>query len=144
MAAVPYRALSIVAAIVIGACGAHASAEAVVVVSAKNPVTSLSRGQVTDIFLGRTLRFPDGQPAVPIDQFEGSSTRDEFYLAFAGKSQAQINAHWSRIIFTGRGQPPLEVANAAEVKKRLAHDPSAIGYIEPRMVDSSVKVVTAP
>ena len=144
MAGILPRFLSMVAAVVIGGCGSSASAEAVAVVSVKNPVTSLTRDQVADIFLGKSVRFPDGHAAVPIDQVEGSATRDEFYLAFAGKSQAQLNAHWSRIIFTGRGQPPREVANAAEVKRRLASDPSAIGYIEPRLVDGSVKVVTAP
>jgi ABC-type phosphate transport system substrate-binding protein len=115
--------------------------EVVAVVAAGNPVTALSKNQVVDIFLGKSNRFPDGSMAVPIDQAEGSAARDEFYLSFAGKSAAQVNAHWSKIIFTGRGQPPREVANGAEVKKGLADNPSAIGYIERGQVDASVKVL---
>ena len=80
---------------------------------------------------------------MPIDQVEGSAARDEFYLTFAGKSPAQLKAHWSKIIFTGRGQPPPEVANGGEVKKRLAENPNAIGYIERNLVDGSVRVVLA-
>ena len=45
------------------------------------------------------------------------------------------------IIFTGKGQPPKEVPNTAEVKKLVSGNPNTIGYIEKSAVDSSVKVV---
>jgi len=118
-----------------------ATAEVVAVVSAKNPVTALSKNQIVDIFLGKVSRFPDGGQAVPIDQAEGSAARDEFYTKFSGKSPAQLKAHWSKIIFTGRGQPPREVSNGIEVKKFIARNPDAIGYIESDLVDDSVKVL---
>jgi ABC-type phosphate transport system substrate-binding protein len=120
---------------------AEAVADVVAVVSAKNPVTTLSKNQVVDIFLGKANRFPDGREAVPIDQDEGSAAREEFYLKFADKSPAQIKAFWSKIIFTGRGQPPPEVSNDVEVKKFIAKHPDAIGYIDQKLVDESVKVI---
>jgi len=118
-----------------------AIADVVAVVSAKSVVTTLTKAQLTDIFLGKVNRFPNGAQAVPIDQPEGSAARDEFYAKFAGKSASQIKAFWSKIIFTGRGQPPKEVADSLEMKKRINENPSAIGYIEENMVDASVKVV---
>ena len=116
-------------------------ADVVAVVSAKSPVNSLSKQQLVDIFLGRTARFPDGSPAVPLDQAEGATLRKEFYLLFTGKSAAQLKAHWSKIIFTGRGQPPKVAADSAEIVKLLARNPNYIGYIDARLVDASVKVV---
>lgn len=130
-------------ALVLGAGAARAADVVVVVVSASNPTTSMSKAQVMDIFLGKANRFPDGSPAVPTDQVEGAGVRDEFYLTFADKSPAQIKAHWSKIIFTGRGQPPKEVANSIALKKHLAEHPNAIGYMEQSLVDSSVKVLLA-
>ena len=118
-----------------------ASADVVAVVSANSTVMTLSKAQVTDIFLGRVSRFPDGSQAVPIDQAEGSAVRDQFYVKVAGKSPAQVKAFWSKIIFTGRGQPPKVVLNSVEMKKRIAEDPAAIGYIEPQLVDDTVRVV---
>jgi ABC-type phosphate transport system substrate-binding protein len=120
---------------------AGASAEMVAVVSATNPVATLSRSQLADIFLGKLTRFPDGRQIVPVDQVESSAAREEFYREFANKSPAQIKAHWSKVIFTGRGQPPPEVANDIEVKKFISKNPYAIGYIERKRVDDSVKVV---
>jgi ABC-type phosphate transport system substrate-binding protein len=116
-------------------------AEVVAVVAATNPVATLSKSQIADIFLGKLTRFPDGTQAIPIDQVEKSAVREAFYLEFAGKSPAQIKAHWSKIIFTGRGQPPPEVANDIAVKQFIAKNPDAIGYIERERVDDSVKVV---
>ena len=52
----------------------------------------------------------------------------------AGKSPAQMKAYWSKIIFTGRGQPPKEVPNSAAVKKGIVENPAVIGYVELNMV----------
>ncbi|SCW68717.1 hypothetical protein SAMN03159488_00922 [Pseudomonas sp. NFIX10] len=116
-------------------------ADVVVVVAASSPVKTLARNQVADIFLGKASRFPSGGQAIPIDQTEDSPTRDEFYTTFTGKSAAQLKAHWSKIIFTGRGQPPQAVSSGAEVKKRIAENPDTIGYIEARELDGSVRAL---
>jgi ABC-type phosphate transport system substrate-binding protein len=121
-----------------------AHADVVAVVSAKNPNTSLSKNQIADIFLGKAARFPDGSLAVPVDLTEGAALRNEFYLKLTGKSAAQLKTHWSKIIFTGRGQPPKAVADSAEIIKLLATNTNGIGYIEQDKVDSSVKVVLSP
>ena len=120
------------------------TADVVAVVSSTSTITSLSNAQVTDIFLGKVNRFPNGIIAVPIDQLEGSPARDEFYATYAGKSPAQMKSHWAKIIFTGRGQPPKAVSNSIEVRKLIAANPQAISYIERSALDSSVKVVTLP
>jgi ABC-type phosphate transport system substrate-binding protein len=119
-------------------------ADVVAVVSSTSAITTLSKAQVTDIFLGKINRFPNGALAVPIDQAEGSPAREEFYVLYAGKSSAQVTSYWAKIIFTGRGQPPKAVAGSIEVRKLLAANPQAIGYIERSTVDSSVKILTQP
>lgn len=119
----------------------EASAEVVAVVSARSTVSTLSRNQIIDIFLGRSNRFPDGSEAIPVDQAEGSAVRDEFYQRFAGRSPAQVKAHWSKIIFTGKGQPPRQAAGNADVKRLVVTHPGAIGYIERNDVDASVKAL---
>ncbi len=118
-------------------------ADIAVVVSAKSPVGNLTSEQVSQIFLGKTSSFPGGQPALPIDQAEGQAARDEFYSKITGKSASQVKAYWSKLIFTGKGQPPREVPNSAEVKKLVANNPNTIAYIDKGSVDSSVKVVLA-
>jgi hypothetical protein len=116
-------------------------ADEVAVVSAKSTVITLSKSQVADIFLGKATRFPDGSQAVPIDQSEGTPARDEFYSRIAGKSAAQMKAYWSRIIFTGRGQPPRAVPSSSEAKKLVVANADTIAYVEPKLVDDTLRVV---
>jgi ABC-type phosphate transport system substrate-binding protein len=120
---------------------AVAMADVVPVVSASSAITTLSENQLTDIFLGKARRYPNGLPAVPIDLVEGSPARDEFYTKFFGKTPAQLKAFWAKLIFTGRGQPPREVSDGSAMKKLIVGNLNAIGYIERDMVDTSVKVV---
>ena len=117
--------------------------EVVAVVSSKSPVTALDSAQVADIFLGKTTRFPDGSPATPIDLNEESALRERFYTQYTGKSPAQVKAHWAKIIFTGRGQPPRQALSTAEAKKLIAENPNAIGYIDASQVDNSVRVLAS-
>ena len=137
--------LSALAAVVlmISANSSALASEIVVVVSAKSQVTSLSASQVADIFLGKVSRFPDGNQAIAIDQSEESTARELFYSQFTGKSAAQVRSHWSKIIFTGRGQPPRQVLNSSEAKRLVVENPNAIAYIESRLVDASVRIVPA-
>jgi ABC-type phosphate transport system substrate-binding protein len=116
-------------------------ADVVPVVSARSQVQEMSKNQVVDIFLGRANRFPNGEQAVPIDQAEGSEVRDVFYLQFANRSAAQLKAYWSKIVFTGKGEPPREVSPSERVKRVLAENPHYIGYIERAELDANVKMV---
>ena len=116
-------------------------AEVVPVVSAKSSIQSLSRNDIADIFLGRKIRFPNGQQAVPVDLQVGSASRDEFYTSLVGISAVQLKAHWSKIIFTGRGKPPKAVATGVELRKLIASNAQSIGYIDRELVDDSVRVV---
>jgi ABC-type phosphate transport system substrate-binding protein len=138
------RQTIVAAAFVVALVSTPVLADVVAVVSVDSHVTTLTKNQLIDIFLGKASRFPDGTVAVPIDQAEGSSARDEFYLKVAGKSAAQLKAYWSKIIFTGRGQPPPVVANGVELKKRLGKDTAVIGYIDASLVDDSVRIVLRP
>jgi ABC-type phosphate transport system substrate-binding protein len=120
------------------------AADLVVIVSAKSPVASLRADQVADIFLAQTGRFPDGQEAVALDQPAGTPLRDEFYSKVAAKSPALVKAYWTKMIFTGRGQPPREAPNNAAVRKMVADNPSLIAYVDRSALDASVKVVLVP
>ena len=119
----------------------NASAELVVIVSSRNPNPVLNAEQVSAIFLGQTGRFPDGAAAVAIDQGLGAAQRDLFYRQLTGKTPALLKAHWSKMVFTGRGQPPREAASDAAVRRMVADNPSMIGYIERAALDPSVRPV---
>lgn len=116
-----------------------ASAEVVVIVH-PSVSASGSKDDVASLFLGKAAAL-GGVALTPIDQAEGEDAREEFYEKAAGKTQAQMNAHWSRVVFTGKGQPPRTLADDDAVKEAVAKDKSLIGYIDSDALDSSVKKV---
>ena len=118
-----------------------AAAELVVIVNPKSPLASMTADQVSSIFLGKTNTLPSGATAAPVDLPESSAVRDQFYSKAAGKTSAQVKATWARLTFSGKAQPPKELGTAADVKKFVASNPDAIGYIEKSAVDGTVKAI---
>ena len=131
--------LAAAAALCIGSAGAYAQVAAVV--NPKSPLASMTADQVSGIFLGKSNTLPTGATAAPTDLPDTAPARELFYTKVTGKSTAQVKAAWSRLVFSGKATPPKELASSADVKKFVASNPDAIGYIEKSAVDSSVKVV---
>jgi ABC-type phosphate transport system substrate-binding protein len=118
-----------------------ASADAVVVVNARSGIERLSRDQVTNIFLGRYRGLPGGGTAMPIDQPESSALRAEFYRKLVNKDLTEINAYWSRLIFSGKTTPPWRTFSSQEVATLLAGNPDAIAYLERGQIDKRFRIV---
>lgn len=129
------------AAATLGLGSLGAFAQVAVVVSPKSPVGTMTADQVSSIFLGKSNTLPTGGTAVPTDLPDSVPAHEIFYTKVTGKNSAQVKAAWSRLVFSGKATPPKELASSAEVKKFVAANPDAIGYIEKSAVDSSVKVV---
>lgn len=116
-------------------------ADVVVIVNNDNKIDSFDHRQIVDIYMGRNLYFPDGSLAIRLDHAPDSDTRSAFYNALMGKSVAEINAYWARLLFTGRAAPPHSLANADAILKAVRDNVNAIAYIEESAVDDSVKVI---
>ena len=116
-----------------------ALAEVVVVVHPSAPQASMTRDEVAQYFLGKSTAL------APVDQPESAPVRAEFYKKVTDKDMSQVKALWSKLVFTGKATMPKEVASSADVRKAVAANPKAIGYIEKSAVDATVKVIyTAP
>jgi len=134
---------SVLALAVISSASVTSSAwaEIAIIANAANPEASISAGEAKKIFLGKRTSFPGGAWAAPVDQVEGSATRDTFYQKAAHKDAAQMKAYWSKMIFSGKATPPEAVADDAAVKAWVAGNKDGIGYVDSGVVDSSVKVL---
>ncbi|HEY0587763.1 MAG TPA: hypothetical protein VGD52_16630 [Pseudoduganella sp.] len=129
------KILTALLASALAAAALPASAEIVVIVNKDNPASRMFSEQASQFFLGKSAMF------TPVDQAEGSKIRADFYQKVAEKDPAQVKAIWSKLVFTGKATPPKEFKSNAEVKKAVADDPKAIGYIDKSAVDDSVKVI---
>ncbi len=101
-----------------------------VVVNKANPVSSLTRAELSAIFMRRRRSWADGTEVRPVDHPVGAMVRERFSRAVHGKSVAYVIRYWQRLIFAGRGIPPPEVQSGAAVMELVRANHGAIGYID--------------
>jgi ABC-type phosphate transport system substrate-binding protein len=116
-------------------------AEQVVVIVHKDNPHSVDRQYVINIYTGATKGWPDGSPVFPLDQIEDSEARNLFYAQVVGRSPANMRALWTQNIFSGKGLPPKVASPDAEMRRIVATNRNAIGYIRASALDASVRAI---
>jgi len=120
---------------------AEVRAELVVIVNARCGVAAMSRNEVVNVFFGRNRQFFNGVEAQPVDMPDTRPDRARFYSGLVGKDISEVNAYWSRQVFSGRMQPPAKVNTVEEVLKWVISHPGGIGFVELSKADARVRVV---
>lgn len=118
-----------------------AHAELVVVVGPRSSVTTLTREQVVNIYMGRHRVLPDGGTAHPLDAAVDSPEHDQFYRSLIGMNLEDLGAYWGRLVFFGRTAPPRRIRNRQALLEQIANDPNAIGYVARKDLPQNLKIV---
>lgn len=100
-----------------------------------------SKDDLSRLYLGKTKSLAGGTTLEPINLQSGNPVRDEFNEKILGKSDAQLKSHWSRLVFTGKAQPPKDVGSDAEVVGLVKSNPNMIGYVSSGSAGDGVKVI---
>ena len=101
----------------------------IVVVNAANPVSVLSEEELSRLFLKKTIRWPNGDDATPVDLSEQAVIRESFSRDLFHKSVEAIKAYWQSLLFSGRGVPPVELASEDAVLAYVRANAGAVGYV---------------
>ena len=123
--------LSVVGAFAFGAVRPAAAQEAayVVVVNVASPIKSISRPELSRLFLKRETQWATGETAVPVDLGEKSTSRSAFSKDVHHKSVGAVKAFWQQQIFSGRETPPVEKESEDELLQVVRTTPAAVGYV---------------
>lgn len=113
----------------------------VVIVNPDCGVDSLTASDAINIFMGRYRKLTSGIVAFPIDVVGHSSEREQFYGDLVRKDLAEIDAYWSRLVFSGQTSPPLQVPDGRTAVQLVAGNRAAIAYVDAADADARVKVV---
>jgi hypothetical protein len=119
---------------------AGALAETAVIVHPSNN-NAIAQADLEPLFMAKKSTFADGSKASPYYLSADDAVRNQFDEKILGKSSGQLKAYWSKLVFTGKGTPPPELANSAEAVAKVAADPAGIAYVDKGAVTSAVKVV---
>lgn len=131
----------ILIALVLGLATQAVAADFVVITHPGNSQSSISQQDLKNVYLGKKSRWDDGSSVAVFAQKSGDLT-DSFISQAVNKTSQQYFIYWRKIVFTGKGTPPMEMGDDSQVKAAVASKPGAIGYINASALDGSVKKLT--
>jgi ABC-type phosphate transport system substrate-binding protein len=112
-----------------------------IIVNSANPIVSITRENVSRIFLKKTTKFPNGLNASPVDLPVNSATRDTFSKDVLGKNAASVESYWQQLIFSGRDVPPPQKKENGALDFVRSNE-NGIGYVSAGADTTGVKVVS--
>lgn len=127
--------------VLMSAVPVRSQATEIVVIVHPDNVHAVDRTYVQRLFTGVLRTWPDGSPAFPLDLPDEHATRVAFCQQWLGRSVPNVRTLWTQNVFTGKGMPPRITSMEAEMRRLVATNRNAIGYLTLTLADSSVKVV---
>ncbi len=118
---------------------AISSADVAIIANKSTP--RLEKEYISRIYSAKIKVMPNGKKVSPMDLPDGDKDRSVFYRHMSNKNEVQMRAYWSRLVFTGAGDPPVVVDDSEEVLSYIREHENAIGYVNTKYVDGSVKVL---
>jgi hypothetical protein len=105
-----------------------AVAESIDVITANGtPISSLTREETADLFLGKRKMSIEGLPLIPLDVSD-DGLRDLFYRTVADMSAVRVSAYWARLVFSAQGRPPRQLT-VDEAKSLVQSQPGMVTYL---------------
>lgn len=112
-----------------------------VIITNKANANAVDKDLVAKIYRGETKVWPNGDSVVAYDLPDENTARVAFDQEVAGKSVSQMKALWGQLIFSGKAVPPKKMESDDEVKKAVAANKGAVGYVSASSADGSVKAI---
>jgi ABC-type phosphate transport system substrate-binding protein len=116
------------------------AADYVIIVNKANS-NEVNKDFVARIYKGDAKSWPSGDSVSAFDLPEDNPVRAAFDQGVAGKSISQMKALWGQLVFSGKAVPPKKMDSDDDVKKAVASNKGAVGYISAGAADGSVKVI---
>lgn len=110
------------------------------IVVAKSSSHTANGGELKQIFSGTKLHWSDGE-RIAVVQLSDNATAKPFFENFVGMSLNQVRNDWARLVLTGQASAPKQCNNDEAVKRAVADDESAVGFISSSALDPSVKEI---
>jgi ABC-type phosphate transport system substrate-binding protein len=113
-----------------------------VIVNEGNATSSISKDDLSNIFLKKKTKWDDGSAVTPVDLNARSAVREAFSQDVHGRGVGAIRSYWQQAAFSGAGTAPLERSSDAEVIGFVKANPGAVGYISADTDAAGVKVLS--
>jgi len=111
-----------------------------VIVSKDSSINSITKKELSKIFLAKTKKLPNGEKSITIES-TNKEYQTKFYKNISNKNEKQLKKYWAKMIFTGRGQPPKKMSSINELILFIQNNKNAISYIPVKYKSSNIKTI---
>lgn len=118
-----------------------ARAEEVVIVNPDVTAKELPLNALRAIFGMRLRTWPNGNRISVVVLNDSSPGHARFAKQTLAIFPHQLRLAWDRLVYSGTGQAPIEVASETEMRAKVASTTDAIGYLPVEMVNDSVRIL---
>ena len=101
---------------------------------------ALDRQTLVRIYTGRVVEV-DGIRVTPINLPPGNMVRQDFLRHYLSQDEDKYTGYWTVRRYVGKGTPPKELDNSADVLEFVSKTEGAIGYVESADIPSGVKIL---
>jgi ABC-type phosphate transport system substrate-binding protein len=105
-------------------------------------MSEVSRPLARLIFGAKVTRWEDGSAIRVFVLPDESPLHQEMSKGILNMYPYQLRMAWDRIIYTGIGLAPIQVANESEMRKQVAAVPGAIGYVGGGLNNDKVRTLS--
>jgi len=133
-------ALSLAATLLAAASTLTWAADYAVVAHQGVPGAAVSKADLQAIFLGDKTTWSTGAP-IKLAVLEDGAAHKAFLQAVVGKTPAQFDNYWKKLVFTGKAGAPKSFADAAALADYVAKTPGAVGYVDAGTATGSAKTL---
>jgi len=103
--------------------------------------SALTKEQVKNMLLGKSKNWPGGS-RVKLCVAKSGDASASGIKTYTRKTLAQFNLYWRKLAFSGKGKPPKQVGNDADVLAYVAANAGAIGFVAAGQSTGGAKVIS--
>ncbi len=116
--------------------------EIAVIVNSENHVSSISSKDLENIYKLKKTTWPTGEKIEAINLVKQHFIRKKFSDIILNKNSSQMDKFYLKQALSGKGQPPRVLSFSGDVKDFVRYHKNAIGYIDKKDLDDSVKILS--
>jgi hypothetical protein len=119
----------------------NARAELVLIVNKDNPVTFIRAADLRMIYGGGKRTFPHGVYVQPANITQENPVGRDFFDRVLHMDAESYRLYWVRMIFSGKGRPPVEFETEREAINFVAANKGGLAFVDSPNATDEVKTV---
>jgi ABC-type phosphate transport system substrate-binding protein len=113
-----------------------------IIVNIQNPLISLSKGELKNIFIGNSINWHNNKKIQIVDYNSESDVREEFSNKYLNLTPSKVSMIWLKVTLSGKVTPPKIFYKEKDVIKYISENIGAIGYINNKSeLTSEIKII---